>query len=283
MSRKLQYPDVTKVIYTDASTLGWGVYCEEMWTEGSWINTEKNWRINALEVKSILSLVSIVKYHGIHVKVFSDSATSIACINISGTSHSESCHHITKQIWEWAEKKEIYITAALIPGHKNIDADKEFRELSYDLEWMLCPQSLHKALKLLKFNPAADMSASNINYQFHTYFWYKADPKAKTVDSFTVSWHSLKFYAFLLFSIMSRTSKKIKQEKTEGILVVYYWPNQAWFPVLFKMSIDIPILLTSRKNLLKLRQYAELVHFMWRKTEILVCHLAVSSQKAMEF
>ena len=142
-----------------------------MSTEGSWINTEKNWRINALEVKSILlSLVSIVKYHGIHVKVFSDSATSIACINISGTSHSESCHHITKQIWEWAEKKEIYITAALIPGHKNIDADKEFRKLSYDLKWILCPQSLHKALKLLKFNPAADMSASNINYQFHTYF-----------------------------------------------------------------------------------------------------------------
>ena len=148
---------------------------------------------------------------------------------------------------------------------------------------MLCPQSLHKAFKLLKFNPEADMFASNINYQFHTYFSYKADPKAKAVDSFTVSWHSLKFYAFPLFSIMSMTSKKIKPEKIEGILVVYYWPNQAWFPVLFKMSIDIPILITSRKNLLKLPQYAELVHFMWSKIEIIVCHLAVSSQKAMEF
>ena len=33
------------------------------------------------------------------------------------------------------------------------------RELSYDLEWMLCPKSLHKALNILKFNPEADMQA----------------------------------------------------------------------------------------------------------------------------
>ena len=62
-----------------------------------------------------------------------------------------------------------------------------------------------------------------------------------------------------------------------------YWPNQVWFPVLFKMLIDIPILIISRKNLLKLPQYPELVHPMWRKIDIVVCHLAGSSQKAMEF
>ena len=64
--------------------------------------------------------------------------------------------------------------------------------------------------------------------------------------------------------------KKIKAEKAEGILVVPYWPNQAWFPVLFKMLIDIPVLITSRKNLLKLPQYPELVHHMWRKIDIVV-------------
>ena len=89
---------------------------------------------------------------------------------------------------------------------------------------MLCPKSLHKALKIVKFNPEADMFTCNINYQFHIYFSYKADPKAKDVDS--VSWHSLKLYSFPTFSIISRTLKKIKAEKTEGILVVPYWPNQ---------------------------------------------------------
>ena len=75
-----------------------------------------------LEFKSILfSLASIVKDHWIHVKVFSDSTTAIACINKLDTSHSELCH-ITKQIWEWAKKKNIHITAAHIPCHKNINA-----------------------------------------------------------------------------------------------------------------------------------------------------------------
>ena len=156
-------------------------------------------------------------------KVFSDSATTVACINKLGTSHSELCHHITsKQICEWAEKRDTLITTGHIPGHKNINADMESSELPYDLEWMLCPKSLHKDLKILKFKPEADMFASNINYQFHTYFSYKGDPKAKAVDSFTVSWHSLKFCTFPLFSIFSKTLKKIKAEKAEGILVVPY-------------------------------------------------------------
>ena len=102
---------------------------------------------------------------------------------------------------------------------------------------MICPKSLHKTLKILKFNPEAEMFASNTNYQFHT--------------------HSLKFYAFPPFSVISRTLKKIKAGKAEGILVVPYWSNQIWFPVLFKMLVDIAVLITSRKNLLKLLKTSE--------------------------
>ena len=111
VSNKLQYPDITKLAYIDASMHGCGAYCEGMPTGGSWINTEKNWHIKALELKSILlSLVSIFKDHRIQVKVFSDSTIAIACISKLSTSHSELCHHITKQIWEWAEKKHTYFS-----------------------------------------------------------------------------------------------------------------------------------------------------------------------------
>ena len=227
--------------------------------------------------------MSFFKEHGINVKVLSDSTTAIAYIIELGISRSEFFHRITKQIWELAEKKHINITAALIPGHKNINADRESRDLSYNLELMLCPKSLHKALKILIFNSEVDMFASNENYQFQTYFSYKADPKAKALDTFTVSWHSLKFFAFPPFLVISKTLKKIKAEKAEGILVVSYWSNQASFPKLLKMLIDIPVLITSRKNLLKLPQYPELVHPMWRTIDIVVCHLSSSLQKTMEF
>ena len=116
-----------------------------------------------------------------------------------------------------------------IPGHKTINADSKYRKFSYNLEWMLCCETLHKALKILKFNPEADILVSNINYQFRTSFSYKADPKAKALNSFIAVWHSLKFYAFLLFSMVSRTIKKIKAKKAEGILAVPCRPNQAWF------------------------------------------------------
>ena len=63
---------------------------------------------------------------------------------------------LQKQIWKWAEKRTCILQLPNIPGHKNINADRESRVLSCVLEWMLCPKSLHRTLKILKFNPVAD-------------------------------------------------------------------------------------------------------------------------------
>lgn len=74
-----------------------------------------------------------------------------------------------------------------MPGHRDINGDRESRELPYDLEWMLFPKSLHKTLKIMKFIPETNMFTSNANNQFRIYFSYKAYPKAKVVDSIIVS------------------------------------------------------------------------------------------------
>ena len=54
-SNKLQHqhPDITKVVYTHAWMHGSREYCEEILAEGSPVNIEKNWHINALELKFI--------------------------------------------------------------------------------------------------------------------------------------------------------------------------------------------------------------------------------------
>ena len=74
------------------------------------------------------------------------------------------------------------MTAAHIPKDKNIEADRESRELSVDLEWMLCSKSLLKALVLLNYTPKIDSFANNVNHQFHTYYSYKPDPEVSGVD-----------------------------------------------------------------------------------------------------
>ena len=57
----------------------------------------------------------------------------------------------------------MHIIPVHIPNHKNINANREPRELPYDLEWMLCPKILHNALKIMKLNPEVEMLARNLN------------------------------------------------------------------------------------------------------------------------
>ena len=91
---------------------------------------------------------------------------------------------------------------------------------------------------------------------------YRPHSEAKFIDAFTIDWSRLKFYAFPLIAITSRVLSKISQDEAEGIIVVLYWPNQVWYPVMLKMLISIPILLNSRKSLLQLPQSPDQNHPM---------------------
>ena len=152
----------------------------------------------------------------------------------SDISHSDICNYFTKMICEWAEKRAIHITAAHIPGDKNTEVDRESRELSADLKWMLCSKSLSKALVSLNYTPKVNLFASNVNHQFHTYYSYKPDAEASVVDSSTAEWGSLRFYAFPAFLIIPKVLKIIKTENADGMFVVIFWLNQSWFPYIQK-------------------------------------------------
>ena len=94
---------------------------------------------------------------------------------------------------------------------------------------MLLPDYLKLALKF-KFSPNIVLYATQINRQFSNYVAYKPDPEAKLIDAFTKDWFSLKFYPFLLVSVIQRVLSKIKQHEAEDILVpctmlVPCWPN----------------------------------------------------------
>ena len=125
---------------------------------------------------------------------------------------------------------------------------------------MLSLRCLHQSLNLLSFKPDLDLFATQINRQFSDYVAYRPGPGAKFIDAFTIDWSGLKFYAFPLIAIISRILFKISQDEAEGIIVVPYWPNQVWYPVMLKMLISIPILLNSRKSLLQLPQSPDQNH-----------------------
>ena len=54
------------------------------------------------QISAELAVKSFVSASHKHIKIMSDNATTIHCINKMGISHSMDCHHEVLKIWEWA-------------------------------------------------------------------------------------------------------------------------------------------------------------------------------------
>ena len=139
---------------------------------------------------------------------------------------------------------------------------------------MLQSKVLNLALKHLCFKPEIDLFATNINTQFGKYAAFRPVPGGRYIDSFSIDWSDLKFYAFPPISVIPRVLSKVEQDNADGIIVVPVWSTQVWYPVMLKMLILTPILLNSRESLHVLSQTASLVHPMWKKMNILVVYLS---------
>ena len=91
------------VITTDASLQGWGAECQNVTTGGLWSHVEAQDHINYLELLATffeLKTFAQAKDH-LHIRLMIDNTSAVAIINNMGTSHSERCNTLAKQIWEW--------------------------------------------------------------------------------------------------------------------------------------------------------------------------------------
>ena len=139
-----------------------------------------------------------------HIKIMTDNTTALTVINKMGTSHSEGCNDLGEKIWEWCITKDIWISAAHIPGKMNIVADFESRRNRREAEWKLDVCILTRALQDLEFTPNIDLFTSWINHQFVKYVSFKQDPQAIATDAFTLNWANLNFYACPPISVIPK-------------------------------------------------------------------------------
>ena len=72
-----------------------------------------------------------------HIRIMCDNTTAVNVINHMGTSHSDSCNSVAKEIWEWCIDRKIWLSAAHIPGIQNLIADFEFCKNQRASEWRL--------------------------------------------------------------------------------------------------------------------------------------------------
>ena len=157
-----------------------------------------------------------------------DNAAAVGIINNMRTCHSDDCHTITVKVWEFCKVNKIWLTAVHLPGSTNVTADSESGNFhNLDVEWMLSPTTLARALSLLKFKPNIDLFASRLNRQFPVFCAYRPDSDAEYVNAFSVSWSGLEFYYFPPFICILRTLQRIRQEKAHGVIVVPKWQSQS--------------------------------------------------------
>ena len=210
-----------------------------------------------------------------HLRILTDNTTAIAVVNHMGTSHSDPCNRLGKEIWEWCIEHKIWLSAAHIPRVHNIKTDFESRRTNDNTEWMLDRASLNNA----SLRPTIDLFASQINNHFPQYVSFKPDPGAVAVDDFSPNLCDLTFYAFPPFSVINTFLQRVQDDQASGILVIPNWPTQAWFPQGMQMCLEPPITLHQAKHLLQLPGKPKKLHPLHKTLTLLVCHLSGSNNK----
>lgn len=236
---RIRTDDYCVEIFTDASTTGWGAACDGDTASGQWSNFEQQQHINYLELLAAFIALKIFAqdFFDKQILLRVDNSTAIAYINRMGGIQYPHLTQITREIWDWCENRRLFVFASYIRSRENTIADYESRRCHPDIEWELADWAFD-TIKLTFCQPDIDLFASRINKKCTTYISWHRDPDAFAVDSFTVSWSQLNFYAFPPFSVILKTLRKIIADQAQGIMVVPLWPTQPWYPVFRSLLIS---------------------------------------------
>ena len=179
---------------------------------------------------------SKVCHHGIckrprdlHIHVRSDNRATVAQINKMWGARSVDLFRETKELWSFALKRGITVTADHLPGDQNLVADRESRIFLDSSAWKLAAW-VFKELEA-RWGPfEVDMFADRLNRQKEIFYSWKPDPLAAATDAFMMPWGTLQGYMFPPFCLIGRCLAKIKKEEAKVVVVAPTWQAQPWFP-----------------------------------------------------
>lgn len=238
-------------IFSDASLTGWGAACNGENTYGAWDKAERSAHINYLELVAAfyaLRCFAVTKYD-CEILLRIDNTTAVAYINRMGGIQYPHLNSITRKIWQWCERRNLWITASYIASKENVEADQGSRIINIDTEWELAPEAFQAVVRRFGI-PEIDLFASKNNKKCRKFCSWHRDPEAFCVDAFTIKWTEYKFYAFPPFALILRVLRKIQVDQAEGVLIVPYWKSQPWFPLWKSMLTSQPLYFEPNQKLL---------------------------------
>lgn len=241
----------TRTIFSDASLSGWGAVCNGNSAHGFWKESEQTYHINSLELLAIYfalkSFARDLKNCEILLRV--DNTTAISYINRMGGIKFPLLNKLSRKIWQWCERRGLWIFASYIASQDNVEADRASRIKNVDTEWELSQEAFQIIIERFA-SPVIDLFASRRNTKCKNFYSWHNDPEAHGVDAFTFCWTSDYFYAFPPFNLLLRVINKIWSDQACGIVVAPVWTTQPWYPLWEKLLVDPPIVFEPNDNLL---------------------------------
>ena len=138
-SQPINFPSPSKVITSDSSDYGWGIWSKGEHSQGLWSWEEIKWHINLKELMAgFIGLKIFARSQPCltHSCLQMDNTTSVHRMNkIGGTISFELCM-LALNIWEWSEGRNIYLSTVYLPGQLNLIADILAPLVHLDSEWM---------------------------------------------------------------------------------------------------------------------------------------------------
>ena len=284
--KPLRREEPTMILKSDSSKTGWGGLVENssLNTRGFWSYEEQKLHKNYLELKAAFLTIKCfcATKTNLHVKIFLDNMVAVSYIDKMG-GHIKALNTLTRELWEWCIRRNIWLSAANLPGVSNVHADKLSRATNFDLEWMLNIKVFEKLDSI--YGPhELDLFASRINHQLPRYVSFLPDPNAEAVDAFSVSWTNINCYAFPPFSLIGRVIQKMVKDKADVTLIAPLWKTQHWFPeVLQHISQDSYLIPHSRHQRLLIQPTNPEMKHPLKKLTLAVFRLSGNLSKVQDF
>ena len=263
-------PPHEEVVFTDASTQGWGGHSGNLTASGRWNASQQSWHINRLELEAVaLSMKEFLpRLRGKRVLINTDNTTVACYINRQGGTHSQQLSLSAEALLLWCQKHAISLTAKYVPGSLNVLADVLSRaHMVVSSEWTLTPDVLEPVWRTW-FKPQIDLFATKFSKRLELYISPVPDPEAWGVDALSIRWDNLVGYAFPPLALMEKVLRKAREEGAKMILIAPLWPSRPWFPELRGLTHIDPLKLRINKRSL-IQPRSGIVH---REPEVLNLH-----------
>ena len=219
--------------------------------QGQWSPEERKLHINQLELeavyRSVVQFLPLVKGETILVRC--DNTTVVQLINKQGGTRSPTLCYLVWKLWTLAIENNMVLKAAHLACHLNILADHLSRTKVRPSEWSLSPSVVFKIFSEWG-EPMIDLFASADNHKFPIFCSWIPDHRAYAIDALTISWEGMFAYVYPPICLIPKVLQHMQKFNCQIILIAPQWPCRHWYTNLLQMSVESPMKLPIRSDLL---------------------------------